>query len=65
MTKSSSGNLASLPTPEIDLTNHAAVQGIFNDTKCYDLMQTSAKVRKNAVLAFDISFISSTSLSDI
>eukprot|EP01036_Dinobryon_divergens_P026751 gene26751-35433_t len=43
MTKNSSGNLASVPASEIDMTNHAAIQGIFNDTKCYDLMQTSAK----------------------
>ena len=45
MTKSSSGNLALVS--ERDMANHAAVQGIFNDTKCYDLMQASAKVRHN------------------
>ena len=32
-------------SPDADLiSHHSIVQGIFNDTKCYDLMQISSKV---------------------
>ena len=46
-------NSNSVPLLDLDMTNvHLAIQGIFNDTKCYDLMQTSSKVLHFQLLPF-------------